>query len=156
MLRVMKPLNFAAPSPSKAQVANQASIEVIPLVLEPDSRFYTDPVVVLDFQSLYPSMVLAYNLCYSTCLGRLTHPGDSRGPTTGKLGFTPYPAAKTAAALADQCGLASHASPSSASSSVSSSSSSSIPFPAPSLLPLRGVGGKMNQNSTVSEDRLGS
>jgi len=82
----------------------KASIEVIPLVLEPDSQFYTDPVLVLDFQSLYPSMILAYNLCYSTILGRLTRPGDARGPTTGKLGFTPYPAAKTAANLAE-CGV---------------------------------------------------
>ena len=43
----------------------------VPLILEPVSRMYTSPVVVLDFQSLYPSIVIAYNLCYSTCLGRV-------------------------------------------------------------------------------------
>ena len=46
--------------------------ECIPLVMEPESRFYTDPVIVLDFQSLYPSMMIAYNYCFSTCLGKVS------------------------------------------------------------------------------------
>ena len=45
----------------------------MPLVMEPESRFYADPVIVLDFQSLYPSVVIAYNLCFCTCLGRPQH-----------------------------------------------------------------------------------
>lgn len=46
-------------------------MQVIPLVIEPDRQFYVDPVVVVDFQSLYPSLIIAYNLCYSTCLGKI-------------------------------------------------------------------------------------
>lgn len=48
-----------------------AAPECLPLILEPESKFYADPVLVLDFQSLYPSMVIAYNYCFSTCLGRV-------------------------------------------------------------------------------------
>ncbi|KAF1333596.1 Recovery protein 3 isoform 3, partial [Globisporangium splendens] len=71
MLRVTKRRNFLLVSPSRTQVAGQPPMECIPLVMEPHSGFYADPVVVLDFQSLYPSLVIGYNLCYSTYLGRL-------------------------------------------------------------------------------------
>jgi len=43
----------------------------MPLIMEPLSAFYKGPLVVLDFQSLYPSVMIAYNYCYSTCLGRI-------------------------------------------------------------------------------------
>jgi len=51
--------------------------------MEPFSRFYASPVVVLDFQSLYPSVMIAHNYCYSTFLGRIT-PWRSEN----KMGFT--------------------------------------------------------------------
>ena len=60
---------------SPEQVARQRATEVQPLVMNPQSEYYTDPVVVLDFQSLYPSMIIAYNLCYTTCLGRVPSSG---------------------------------------------------------------------------------
>ena len=47
-------------------------VECIPLTLEPESQFYADPVIVLDFQSLYPSIMIAYNYCFSTCLGNIS------------------------------------------------------------------------------------
>jgi DNA polymerase zeta len=45
--------------------------EALPLIMEPESKFYASPVLVLDFQSLYPSMMIAHNYCYSTCLGKV-------------------------------------------------------------------------------------
>lgn len=37
-------------------------------VLEPEIGLHDEPVVVLDFASLYPSLIIAYNLCYTTIL----------------------------------------------------------------------------------------
>lgn len=71
MLRLAKPLNFIPVSPSVQQRAHMKAPEYIPLVLEPESKLYLDPVIVLDFQSLYPSMIIAYNYCFTTCLGRV-------------------------------------------------------------------------------------
>jgi DNA polymerase zeta len=55
-----------------SQVGTQNAAECMPLIMEPLSAFYNSPLVVLDFQSLYPSVMVAYNYCYSTCLGRVT------------------------------------------------------------------------------------
>lgn len=49
----------------------QKAPEALPLILEPESRLHRSPVLVLDFQSLYPSIMIAYNYCYSTCLGKV-------------------------------------------------------------------------------------
>ncbi|XP_028411186.1 DNA polymerase zeta catalytic subunit-like isoform X2 [Dendronephthya gigantea] len=72
MLRLVKPMKYLAVSPSIQQRARMDAPECIPLVMEPESRFYSDPVIVLDFQSLYPSMIIAYNYCFSTCLGKVS------------------------------------------------------------------------------------
>ena len=76
MLRLLRRENMAAISPSIMQRAKMAAPEWIPLTLEPESGFYFDPVVVLDFQSLYPSIMIAYNYCYSTCLGKVASLGE--------------------------------------------------------------------------------
>ena len=94
MLRLAKPLNLMPVTPSGEQLRQyvffvhtsyvvksysfrMVAQECYPLILEPESRFYYDPVVVLDFQSLYPSMIIAYNYCFSTCLGRVDLLGTS-------------------------------------------------------------------------------
>ena len=36
------------------------------VVIEPTRGYYKEPVATLDFASLYPSIMMAHNLCYST------------------------------------------------------------------------------------------
>lgn len=71
MLRIARKLNFVALSASLKSKRQMRAPECLPLTLEPESRFYTEPVAVLDFQSLYPSVIIAYNICFTTCLGRI-------------------------------------------------------------------------------------
>ncbi|ESZ90020.1 hypothetical protein SBOR_9591 [Sclerotinia borealis F-4128] len=85
MFRIAKPENFILVSPSRKQVGGQNALECLPLVMEPQSAFYSAPLLVLDFQSLYPSVMIAYNYCYSTYLGRVV---NWRG--TNKMGFKEY------------------------------------------------------------------
>ncbi|KAF1365689.1 DNA polymeras-like protein zeta catalytic subunit [Lizonia empirigonia] len=85
MFRIAKPENFVLISPSRKQVGQQNTLECLPLVMEPQSAFYSSPLLVLDFQSLYPSVMIAYNFCYSTCLGRIT---SWRG--RNKMGFMDF------------------------------------------------------------------
>lgn len=85
MFRLAKPENLILVSPSRRQVGGQNALECLPLVMEPQSDFYTSPMCVFDFQSLYPSIVIAYNYCYSTFLGRVV---SWRGQN--KMGFTTY------------------------------------------------------------------
>ncbi|OBA24466.1 hypothetical protein METBIDRAFT_133826 [Metschnikowia bicuspidata var. bicuspidata NRRL YB-4993] len=71
LMRIAKTENALLNSPSKAQVHAMRPLEVVPLIMEPESNFYKSPLVVLDFQSLYPSIMIAYNYCYSTLIGRI-------------------------------------------------------------------------------------
>lgn len=50
-------------------------------VLAPEVGFYTDPIVTLDFASLYPSIIRDQNLCCSTLVDRPEH--RNFGPETG-------------------------------------------------------------------------
>ena len=50
MLRLAHSQNYLAPSPIKEEIGSQPALEVQPLILEPESRMYVDPVIILDFQ----------------------------------------------------------------------------------------------------------
>lgn len=77
MLRLAKPLNYIPVSPDTQQRAGMKAPEYVPLIMEPKSELYTDPVIVLDFQSLYPSIIIAYNYCFTTCVGRVNKLGSN-------------------------------------------------------------------------------
>lgn len=83
LLRIAKAENLLLNSPSKTDVHEMRALDVIPLIMEPDSNFYKSPLVVLDFQSLYPSIVIAYNYCYSTLLGKL----EGFNPKSNEIGY---------------------------------------------------------------------
>lgn len=72
MLRLAKLQNLTPLSATVMQRHKMKAPEALPLVMEPETNIYYDPVAVLDFQSLYPSVVIAYNYCFSTCLGRVS------------------------------------------------------------------------------------
>jgi DNA polymerase delta subunit 1 len=41
-------------------------------VIEPDKGYYDVPIATLDFASLYPSIMMAHNLCYTTLLDKVS------------------------------------------------------------------------------------
>ena len=41
-------------------------------VIEPQKGYYDVPIATLDFSSLYPSIMMAHNLCYTTLLDKIT------------------------------------------------------------------------------------
>ena len=36
------------------------------IVIDPKRGFYEEPIATLDFASLYPSIMMAHNLCYTS------------------------------------------------------------------------------------------
>ncbi|CAF3313781.1 unnamed protein product [Rotaria socialis] len=79
MIRLAKCSDYVTVTPDNKQRLHMRAPECIALTLEPISNIYFTPIAVLDFQSLYPSIVMAYNICYSTCLGRVDQL-DKQGP----------------------------------------------------------------------------
>ncbi len=96
--------NYFFFSPSKNDCGKQEALECQAMTLEPKSGFHFDPVVVCDFTALYPSLIIAYNLCYSTIAGKLEYHSTRKemcmkGRTTHKLGPFDYEEMKTAFVL---------------------------------------------------------
>ncbi|EEB05155.1 DNA polymerase zeta catalytic subunit Rev3 [Schizosaccharomyces japonicus yFS275] len=90
LFRIAKSENYILPSPGPQQMTEQNALECLPLVLEPQTNLFKNPVAVLDFQSLYPSIIIAFNLCFSTCLGYVRNIDKAQ-----RLGFTFYQADPT-------------------------------------------------------------
>lgn len=84
MLRLAKAANMIPVSITAKERNEMKAVEYIPFVMEPESSYYSDPVIVLDFQSLYPSMMIAYNYCFTTCLGRVSSLSTSVNENDGK------------------------------------------------------------------------
>jgi DNA polymerase elongation subunit (family B) len=63
ILRAARPEGYLIPTVSPKKRPYQGAI-----VKVPKKGFYTVPIVVLDFSSLYPSIMIAYNLCYTTAV----------------------------------------------------------------------------------------
>ncbi|VDN20731.1 unnamed protein product [Cylicostephanus goldi] len=71
LFRLAHTQGYVLPSVTVPQRIKMEAPEQLQLVMEPLSKVYFDPVIVLDFQSLYPSMVIAYNYCFSTIFGKV-------------------------------------------------------------------------------------
>ncbi|KAB5556432.1 hypothetical protein DKX38_007341 [Salix brachista] len=72
LLRKAKEKNLVIPNVKRAG-SEEGKYEGA-TVLEPKAGFYENPIATLDFASLYPSIMMAYNLCYCT----LVTPEDVR------------------------------------------------------------------------------
>lgn len=67
ILRKCKSTNFLMPTIKNNQSDGDNQFEGA-TVLEPIKGFYKDPISTLDFASLYPSIMIAHNICYSTLI----------------------------------------------------------------------------------------
>ncbi|XLU46038.1 hypothetical protein S245_040852, partial [Arachis hypogaea] len=64
LLRKAKQKNLVLPNVKQAG-SEQGTYEGT-TVLEARAGFYEKPIATIDFASLYPSIMMAYNLCYCT------------------------------------------------------------------------------------------
>lgn len=88
--RVTHSKGYLLLSASSQQRMSQSPPLFTPIVIEPPKNIFFNPVIVLDFQSLYPSIMIAYNLCYSTCLGKLEIEQVQSNKRDKKFGVSRY------------------------------------------------------------------
>nr|CEL67028.1 TPA: DNA polymerase, related [Neospora caninum Liverpool] len=86
LLRKCKELNYLVPVVKRTGGDNSVQYEGA-TVLEPKKGFYDKPIATLDFASLYPSIMIAHNICYSTLVAaseahKMTNPDDVTVTTT--------------------------------------------------------------------------
>ncbi|MEW5314891.1 MAG: hypothetical protein WDW38_006353 [Sanguina aurantia] len=68
LLRKSKSKGFLIPNIKSSGAPTDGVAYEGATVLEPKTGFYPQPVATLDFASLYPSIMMAHNLCYTTLL----------------------------------------------------------------------------------------
>ncbi|KFH00637.1 DNA polymerase, partial [Toxoplasma gondii VAND] len=86
LLRKCKELNYVVPVVKRTGGDNSVQYEGA-TVLEPRKGFYDKPIATLDFASLYPSIMIAHNICYSTLVASsaahtMNNPDDVTVTTT--------------------------------------------------------------------------
>merc|ERR1719291_1638373 len=65
LLRKARQLDFVMPTLRKEPSEDKFEGAT---VLEPLTGYYAKPIATLDFASLYPSIMMAHNLCYCTLM----------------------------------------------------------------------------------------
>lgn len=70
LFRAALPKNIVIPAYKTAGSSEQTYTGAT--VIEPIKGFYEVPIATLDFASLYPSIMQAHNLCYSTLVSKAT------------------------------------------------------------------------------------
>ena len=69
LFRKCRPIGLLVPTLRRGGGAEESTFEGA-TVIDPIKGFYNEPIATLDFASLYPSIMMAHNLCYSTLVAR--------------------------------------------------------------------------------------